>query len=508
MCVFLCRKFHLETMIDTKKLLLPLSDTKKNIILLLNGCFNPIHNNHIRLLELAREHLNSLDLYHVVGGYISPTHDAGIERKLSTLPTTWQNRLEMCRLAVHDSSWIMVDEWQISQEKNHGAQHSKQHLSDFLRKSYPSIEIVSICGGDALPKLKSTFKKELVICVINRPIDEFDFNQWFQSSLVEPYHNNILLLHDNQCIKHISSTYIRQQISQHLFDSLMNDLHPSVVDYHREYGINYRPSNETILWSDFDGDENTELGQGRCATVYAKQYKNQQVAVKVIRERKQFEHESNILTLLANESSYHVNLIRIFGIGDQFCVMEKCDIDLLSYIQINRMSTNQTLTTIFPNQHWFQLIKQMLTGFVHLISLGILHRDIKTDNVLLSNMIVKISDFSVSINVNSMRKMPLRGSIRHYAPEAIKDKQIYTEKADIYMFGCLLYEIVHGGERIWSEKSTHDVVNRRLNGEKPIFSVQCEPWYIDTVVHDCWTMNGDERPTFEQLLQKICTQQL
>jgi nicotinamide mononucleotide adenylyltransferase len=333
-------------MIDTSKLLLPLSDTKKNIILLLNGCFNPIHNNHIRLLELSREHLNSLNIYHVIGGYISPTHDASIQRKLSDIPITWQNRLEMCRLAVQDSSWIMVDEWQISQEKNHGAQQSKQHLNDYLKKLYPSIEIISICGGDALPKFKSTFKKELVICIINRPIVDFDFNQCFlQSSTIKPYHNNIIIHYDNQSIKHISSTYIRQEISKNLHDSLIDDLHPLVLNYHYEHGINYRPLNQTILWSDFDENENIEIGQGRCVTVYSKRYKNEQVAIKVIRERKQFEHESKILDLLSNKSSYHKNLIRIFGIGDQFCIMEKCDIDLLSYIKLN-----QTLPTIFPNQ--------------------------------------------------------------------------------------------------------------------------------------------------------------
>ncbi|CAF2484780.1 unnamed protein product [Rotaria sp. Silwood2] len=495
-------------MIDTNKLLLPLSDTKKNIVLLLNGCFNPIHNNHIRLLELAREHLNSLNIYHVIGGYISPAHDAGILRKLSSLHTTWQNRLEMCRLAVHDSSWIMVDEWQISQEKNHGAQQSKQHLSDFLKKIYSSIEVISICGGDALPKFKSTFKKELVICIINRPMDDFDFNEWFQSSTIKPYHNNVIVVYDNECIKNMSSTYIRQQISKNLYDTLIDILHPSVLNYHHEHSINYRLSHETILWSDFDDNKTIELGQGRCAIVYAKQYKNQQVAVKVVHERKQFEHESKILTLLANDTSYHINIIRIFGLGDQFCVMEKCDIDLLSYIKLNRISKNQTLRTIFPNQQWFQLIEQMLSGFIHLISLGILHRDIKTDNILLSNMIVKISDFSVSINENSITKMPLRGSIRHYAPEAIEDKKIYTEKADVYMFGCLLYEIVHGGERIWSEKPTHKVVQLRSNGEKPIFSVQSEPWYIDIVVHNCWAIDPNQRSTFEQLLQKTASKKL
>ena len=490
-------------MLDTSKLLLPVSETKTNVVLLLNGCFNPIHRNHTRLLEIAKEHLNSLDEYHVIGGYVSPTHDAGIERKLSTLPTTWQHRLEMCRLAVSDSSWIMVDDWQISREKNHGAQQSKQRLRDLLQNVHPAIKIISICGGDALPKLKSVYQKDLLICINNRPIDEFDFNQWFQSSAIQPYHNNIILIQDHQCIKRISSTYVRHQISENLHHSLIDDLHPLVLEYHQQHGICYRAANETIAWSDLNDNGRIELGKGVCGSVYAMTYRNEQVAVKEINDRRQFELESKVLTLLSENTSYHQHVIRIYGIGNLFCVMEKCDVDLLSYIQQNRVSENQTLRTIFPNQQWFEWIEQMLSGFVHLMSLGILHRDIKTDNILLSNMIVKISDFSVSINANSPGRMPLRGSIRHYAPEAIQDKKMYTEKADVYMYGCLLYEIVHGGERVWSEKTTHDVVNRRLNGEKPMFSVQCEPWYIDNVVHHCWAFHSDARSTFEELANKI-----
>lgn len=493
-------------MIDTEKLLLPLSDTKTNIVLLLNGCFNPIHNNHIRLLEVAREHLHSLGRYNVVGGYLSPTHDASIERKLAVVQATWQNRLDMCRIATRDSSWIMVDAWQISRETNPGAQQAKAHLKDFLQKSYPSIEVVSVCGGDALPKLKPTFKKELVICITNRPI-EFDFHDWFHSEAMKPFHDNLMLIDDQLGVRHISSTRIRQHISENMAEALRDDLHPSVLEYHREQGITYRSPNQTIFWSDFEdnNDGQVELGKGRCATVYAKYYRDRQVAVKVIRERKQFESESQVLTLLALESSHHANVVRIYGIGDQFCVMEKCDTDLLSYIQSQRVSPSQTLTTSFPDAQWLGFIRQMLSGFAHLVSLGILHRDIKTDNILLSNMVVKISDFSVSIDVNTVRKMPLRGSVRHYAPEAIDNKKIYTEKADVYMFGCLLYEIVHGGQRLWHEVNTDVVVKRRLSGETPTFSAPCEPWYFDTVTVDCWAMNGDERPTFEQLRQRICT---
>ena len=491
-------------MLDTQKLLLPSTDHRTNVVLLLNGCFNPVHQNHVRLLEIAREHLNSLDLYHVVGGYLSPTHDAGIERKLAVLHSTWQDRLAMCRLAVEDSSWIMVDDWQIGQEKNQGAQQAKQRLTDLLRKSHPSIQVVSLCGGDALPKLKSTFKKELVICVINRPIEDFDFDEWYQSAAIKPSHCNIILLHDHQGSKHLSSTSIRRRLSQNLHDSLVDDLHPSVLDYHLQQGIRYRSATETVVWSDFDDpSEGVELGQGRCATVYARQYRDQIVAVKVIRDRKQFEHETKILQLLIDERSHHLHVVRILGIGNQFCVMERCDTDLLSFIQQHRFASNQTLPTSFPDRHWRQWIDQMLSGFVHLVSLGILHRDIKTDNILLSKMVVKISDFSVSINTNAPSKMPLRGSIRHYAPEAIEEKKIYTEKADVYMFGCLLYEIVHGGERVWKDISTFAVVQRRSKGEKPAFFVPCEPWYMDVVSNDCWAINADERSTFSQLQQNI-----
>ena len=501
--IFLRGKIHSDPMIDTDKLVLPLSETKINAVLLLNGCFNPIHKNHIRLLDVAREHLDSLGSYHVVGGYISPTHDAGIERKLAVVHLPWQDRLAMCRLAVRDSSWIMVDAWQIAQEKNQGAKQSKQHLGDVLRKSYPSIQIISLCGGDALPKFKGVFQKELVISIINRPVEDFHFDQWFHSAPIAPYHHNIVLVYDHSSPKHMSSTAIRREISQSPLDAPIDDLHADVLEYHRSHGITYRSIGQTILWTDLEENSiGIELGHGRCATVYAGRYQDQAVAVKVIRERKQFEHEAKVLTLLAKQSSFHANVIRILGIGDQFCVMEKCETDLLSYIHANRVTAGQTLHELFPNEQWTRWIRQMLTGFVHLVSLGILHRDVKSDNMLLSSGTVKIADFSVSINTNDMNKMPLRGSIRHYAPEAIQDKAMYTEKADVYMFGCLLYEIVHGGDRIWSEMTTHEVVNRRLNGEQPAFSVPCEPWLVETIVRDCWPMNGLDRLTFEQILQK------
>jgi len=237
---------------------------KKNVVLLLNGCFNPIHENHLRLLELSRKHLESLDIYQVVGGYLSPSHDASIERKISTTFLTWRDRLEMCRLAVGNSSWILIDDWQISQEKNPGAQQAKQRLNDILRRRDSSIEIISICGGDALPKLKSTFKKEKIVCIVNRPIVEFDFEEFYQSDQVKMFHENIFLIRDDFPV--CSSTWIREQISLNRFDLVEKHLHPAVIEYHQRRGINYRSTDETVIWAEFDSHE-IELGKGRCAIV-------------------------------------------------------------------------------------------------------------------------------------------------------------------------------------------------------------------------------------------------
>ena len=493
-------------MVDTSKLDLSLSDTKINLVLLLNGCFNPIHQNHVRSLETAKHHLISSGNYHVAGGYLIPSHDKSIERKLNVVEVKFQDRLNMCRLAVETSTWIMVDDWMISQDKNHGAQQAQQRLFNMLKAQFPTIHAVVCCGADALPKLKAHFKKELTVCIRDRPVTTFDFDSWFHSTEMKKYHHNIILIDNSTTNKTISSTKIRECMRNNQLNSIIDDLHPSVLAYHQDKGIDYRRPNENqlILLSDFQpvspDQADAIIGQGRCATVYPKIYQNHRVALKIIRERRQFKHESKILRTLMQQDSWHENIVRIIGIGDQLCVMELCDTDLRSYLTKHRHSPNQTLIESFPDPHWYEWLKQMLAGFIHLNYLGILHRDIKTDNILVSNMILKIADFSVSMQGTTMDRMPVRGSIRHYAPESIENKDHYNEKSDVYMFGCLLYEMAHGGILLWDSLQTYEVVQRRVRGETPHFSAVCSSWYVRLIQDNCWLVDPNQRGTFENLL--------
>ena len=106
--------------------------------------------------------------------------------------------------------------------------------------------------------------------------------------------------------------------------------------------------------------------------------------------------------------------------------------------------------------------KQMLSGVHYLHSLGVVHRDLKLDNILLHGTIdncdVKIADFGLSALVrldedgydaeeskkrkgyNRLKEM--WGTVEYYAPQVIE--QAYGPQADVWALGCVLYEMLTG----------------------------------------------------------------
>ncbi|XP_062420127.1 nicotinamide/nicotinic acid mononucleotide adenylyltransferase 1 isoform X2 [Pungitius pungitius] len=78
------------------------------VVLLACGSFNPVTNMHLRMFELARDHLEDTGLYRVVKGIISPVGDAYKKKGLIEAC----HRLEMARLSTENSDWITVDSWE------------------------------------------------------------------------------------------------------------------------------------------------------------------------------------------------------------------------------------------------------------------------------------------------------------------------------------------------------------------------------------------------------------
>ncbi|ROL46965.1 Nicotinamide/nicotinic acid mononucleotide adenylyltransferase 1 [Anabarilius grahami] len=89
------------------------SQEKTKLVLLACGSFNPITNMHLRMFELARDHLEDTGRYRVVKGIISPVGDSYKKKGLIEAC----HRLEMARLATENSDWITVNDWESQQSE-------------------------------------------------------------------------------------------------------------------------------------------------------------------------------------------------------------------------------------------------------------------------------------------------------------------------------------------------------------------------------------------------------
>jgi len=170
------------------------------------------------------------------------------------------------------------------------------------------------------------------------------------------------------------------------------------------------------------------------------------VAIKSL-QRKYIEENKNNNAKLKNEISIlrllkHPNIMRLyetFNTNDYvLIVMELCSGgDLLSYVRKRRRVDEQVAKLIF---------KEILDGLAHCHSKGIIHRDIKLDNILLNEQgHVKIGDFGVSKKIVKGRKLIDRcGTPAYIAPEILQGKGYEGEKADIWSAGIVLYAMIYG----------------------------------------------------------------
>lgn len=108
------------------------------VVLLACGSFNPITNMHLRMFELARDHLEDTGQYRVVKGIISPVGDSYKKKGLIEAC----HRLEMARLATKDSEWITVDAWESVQPEWVETAKVVRHHHDVLLAAEQNIDDV------------------------------------------------------------------------------------------------------------------------------------------------------------------------------------------------------------------------------------------------------------------------------------------------------------------------------------------------------------------------------
>ncbi|KAJ5351056.1 hypothetical protein N7452_000030 [Penicillium brevicompactum] len=157
------------------------------------------------------------------------------------------------------------------------------------------------------------------------------------------------------------------------------------------------------------------------------------------------------------------------------------------------------------------LTRQTLGGLAYLHDMGILHRDLKADNILLDlDGTCKISDFGISKKTDDIygndSSNSMQGSVFWMAPEVIQSQgQGYSAKVDIWSLGCVVLEMF-AGRRPWSKEEAIGAIFKlgSLSQAPPIpedVSMNISPAAL-AFMYDCFTIDSAERPTAETLLTR------
>ena len=190
------------------------------------------------------------------------------------------------------------------------------------------------------------------------------------------------------------------------------------------------------------------IGVGGMAVVY-KAYdciEDRIVAVKILKE--EFTSNEEFITRFKNESKAiavlnHPNIVKVYDVsfGDliQYIVMEYvAGITLKEYI--NKQGTLRWKDAVY-------LTIQVLRALQHAHDKGIVHRDVKPQNImLLPDGTIKVTDFGIARFARSEHKTMTDkaiGSVHYISPEQARGEQT-DEKADIYSVGVMLYEMLTG----------------------------------------------------------------
>ncbi|KAL4490363.1 hypothetical protein ABPG72_002573 [Tetrahymena utriculariae] len=208
----------------------------------------------------------------------------------------------------------------------------------------------------------------------------------------------------------------------------------------------------------------------------------------------------------------HPNIVQVYGAGNYmdigYIVLERC-----AKQKFKNWLSSQAPQKLFVDFNFMQLITNLASGCEYMSKMGILHRDLQINNILIKlkgnyqdkeNFDIeeiehlKVSDFGVSA-IEEDKANIVKGSTRHYSPESIEDKVNYTEKADVFSFGALLYEIFYK-HWVFSDCTVSESCLKTKSGELSPFD-DTIPSQIKEIIQLTWKFNPKERITFSCLTQ-------
>ena len=193
-----------------------------------------------------------------------------------------------------------------------------------------------------------------------------------------------------------------------------------------------------------------KLGSGGTSIVYRGQdlLLNRMVTVKILREEyasnadfvRRFRHEAQAVASLS-----HSNIVAVYDVGFE----ENMHYIVMEFVEGESLKEYIRRKGALPVAEACNIITQILAGVQHAHEHGIIHRDLKSHNILLSkDGRAKVTDFGIAVGMSDVTltyntSSRIMGSVHYISPEQVQGQAV-TEKSDIYSVGVIFYEMLTG----------------------------------------------------------------
>jgi serine/threonine protein kinase len=248
------------------------------------------------------------------------------------------------------------------------------------------------------------------------------------------------------------------------------------------------------------------VGSGSFGDVYKGTWRGQEVAIKRLRMRTLDPHmvqDSNAETQLMWRCQFP-NILRLYGVckepGQAAMIFELMPRGSLYGV----LHSGEPI----PERRQWQIAIDIAQGLTDLHRNNILHRDLKSHNILLDESYrAKISDFGLAklklaTSTASTHASHSSGTVRWRAPELFSLRPQTTPALDMYSYGMVLWEIVSRKIPFAEQPDDLIVVSAVKSGEREEIPANCPPVW-QAIIKECWQQEPSCRPSAATVLERL-----